>query len=131
MAHSPTMLQHGFFVELQECIQLFHPISHVHHLAFFRLTLRIIQIYRNNAVQIIHFRFIEIVLCNRNIRFAYHSVGCILPSSQSHIRLIGIHTGNNNLSCRLPGNCPMQLILNSCKKLLGYIATHFIVGTTL
>ena len=79
---------------------------------------RQVQVHGDNLVQVTHFRFVQIVFSNGDIRFADAAFGGVFPCGQPHVRLGTVGTAIYDRGGGMMGDRIVELILHRCEKLL-------------
>ncbi len=95
------------------------------------LPFRIVQVHGDDLVQVSHFRFIQIVFGNGDIRFADAAFGGVFPCGQPHVGFGAVGTAVYDLSGGMMGDCIVELVLHRGEKLLCDGAFHIVVGAAL
>lgn len=106
--------------------------QHIDHFSPFScLQFCVVQIHRDDPIEVVEFLFIQIIFGNTHIGLSDLSLGGILPGGQSHIRLGAVDAGMNNLRSSLTGDGKVKFILHGGKKLFGNFFVRVIIGTAL
>ena len=123
--------QHFVFVELQERIELGHPIGHSHRDLAGRLVLGVVQVHGDDSLQFLDLALDQVVLGNRHVALEDLAVGGVLPGRQSHGGLRGVGPLGDDLGGRLAGHGPMQLVLDGLEERLGDFRVLVVVDAAL
>lgn len=113
-----AVLQNLVLVEFQEAVEAHRPILHSYWDVPSGLVLPIVQIHKDDPLQSLQFILIKMILRNRHIVFLNFAVRVVLPRGESHVRLLRIGSAHDKLRSGVPVNCPVELVLYLCKKIL-------------
>lgn len=99
-------------------MQELHPVRHPGDDAALGAVLGQIQIGGHDPVQLFHMRLAQVVLRHGDVGFQDFSLGRVLPGGQAHVNPGGVGAAVDDFGRRLPGDGPMQLVLDGGEELL-------------
>lgn len=118
-------------VEGKESIEPRNPVGHLHWDLTGRHIFGVKQILLDNPIESLDFRLDEAVLRDSDIAPLNLALGGVLPRREAHTRFGSVGPVRDDLSGRLSGNGPMELVLNGGEKRLGQFGFGIVVDTGL
>ena len=102
-----------------EAIEAGFPVLHSHGNLPQRHGFSHIEVGGNEALQLLHFAFRQVVFRHADIELLDLALGRVFPGGETHVIFVGIGAGDDYLRRRLAVDGPMELVLHRGEEALG------------